>query len=478
MKKLSTKKWSALLIMLTLSVASVFSQSPEKKWAIGLQGGFNQYAGDLGNGIFRFDNQALYGFGGLSLGYNVSEHWDLELGGTYGALGHIESDNPIEANRFLHDMWTVSLTTKYNFFKYDDVKFRPFLHLGVGYAGFLPDDKYSERPRYGVTIFPVGGGVSFKVSPTVSIVLKETFMFSAGDNVELQHGGPYDSYMQHSLGVVFNLGNTKDRDNDGVSDKRDDCPDLFGVVENRGCPSDRDNDGVYDKDDACPDAAGTANGCPDADGDGVADKDDPCPNVAGPVNGCPDADNDGVADKDDECPYSAGTVNGCPDSDGDGVADKDDPCPNAAGTANGCPDGDGDGVADKDDDCPNEKGSAENNGCPEMLGKTIACQFDFNKAIVDQDCHATFEEFATYMKKNPNVKLTITGHTDSKGSDAVNQIFSERRAVAVKNYFVKKLNIPADSIKTQGKGEKEPVASNDTAEGRAKNRRVDLLITK
>lgn len=86
----------------------------------------------------------------------------------------------------------------------------------------------------------------------------------------------------------------KDKDQDGVPNKVDHCPDVAGPLENEGCPwPDTDGDGVIDKDDACPSVAGPAenNGCPwpDTDGDGILDKDDACPSVPGlpEYNGCP-----------------------------------------------------------------------------------------------------------------------------------------------------------------------------------------------
>jgi Ca-activated chloride channel family protein len=115
----------------------------------------------------------------------------------------------------------------------------------------------------------------------------------------------------------------KDKDQDGIKNRHDKCPEIAGPIENKGCPwPDMDSDGVPDKDDSCKEVAGVGenNGCPwpDTDGDGVIDKDDACPTVAGPAenNGCPwpDTDGDGVIDKDDACPTVPGMpeYNGCP----------------------------------------------------------------------------------------------------------------------------------------------------------------------
>ncbi|GAA5083763.1 VWA domain-containing protein [Chryseobacterium ginsengisoli] len=115
----------------------------------------------------------------------------------------------------------------------------------------------------------------------------------------------------------------KDKDQDGIKNSRDKCPEVAGPIENKGCPwPDFDGDGTPDKDDQCKDVAGPIenNGCPfpDTDGDGVIDKDDACPTVAGPAenNGCPwpDTDGDGILDKDDACPTVPGMpeYSGCP----------------------------------------------------------------------------------------------------------------------------------------------------------------------
>jgi len=164
-----------------------------------------------------------------------------------------------------------------------------------------------------------------------------------------------------------------DRDKDGITDSEDDCPDDAGLAEFKGCP-DKDGDKIIDKEDECPEEAGLAEfkGCPDRDGDGIPDKLDDCPDIAGlkEFMGCPDQDGDGIPDKLDDCPDVAGLKEfmGCPDKDGDGLIDKNDQCPDIAGPKenNGCPwpDTDKDGIPDKDDACPEKPGIAELKGCP------------------------------------------------------------------------------------------------------------------
>ena len=258
-------------------------------------------------------------------------------------------------------------------------------------------------------------------------------------------------------------------------------------------------DGVYDKDDACPEVAGLKdfNGCPDADGDNIKDSDDACPNVAGlaALNGCPDTDGDGIADKDDACPTEAGTkaMNGCPDTDEDGIADAQDKCPTEAGPADngGCPwgDKDKDGVLDNVDKCPDVAGVAANNGCPEVkpviTEEATAKLNEFARAIYFNSGRTTFRPGVTgkldlivgIMSEYSKANFNIEGHTDSQGSNTLNQKLSDRRARAVLDYLVKK-GIPSSRLSSVGYGEDYPIASNATRDGRAQNRRVEIKLRK
>jgi len=105
--------------------------------------------------------------------------------------------------------------------------------------------------------------------------------------------------------------------------------------------------------------------------------------------------------------------------------------------------------------------------------------FDFDKANIKREFVPVLDEAAQILKDNPSVRVTIEGHTDSRGSDVYNQRLSERRANAVKQYLTSK-GVAADQLDTVGRGEQEPVAPNttpdgkDNPEGRAMNRRAEL----
>ncbi len=255
---------------------------------------------------------------------------------------------------------------------------------------------------------------------------------------------------------------------------------------------DTDKDGVKDADDACPEIPGLEqfNGCPDSDGDGVKDSQDSCPDMAGlpALNGCPDSDGDGFSDKEDLCPEVAGleAFNGCPDTDGDGVMDSKDACPNEAGLIEnkGCPmkDSDGDGVADDKDLCPNFLGTVANNGCPEVteeVQKEItelarAIYFKTGKATFTDETAIRLEGVSKILSDYTNEKFVIEGHTDSSGSDKVNQKISQKRADAVLNYLIEK-GFPVENITAVGYGESKPIGDNKTSKGKQQNRRVEII---
>lgn len=263
-------------------------------------------------------------------------------------------------------------------------------------------------------------------------------------------------------------------------------------------PRDKDNDGIPDKEDACPDQPGTAatGGCPDRDGDGIADGTDKCPDVAGlaKYNGCPipDQDKDGINDEEDKCPAQAGLAKyqGCPipDSDGDGLNDESDACPDKPGTAefNGCPvpDSDGDGLNDKEDKCPTEAGPKDNEGCPVQVKQEIVEKVNYVAKNVlfrtgsdklTNDSYSVLDELVDVMKKNPELRLTIDGYTDNTGTPQINLALSQKRADAVKKYLVQK-GVDTARIKAVGHGQENPVADNSTEEGRSKNRRVEMKV--
>ncbi|MDF1820140.1 MAG: OmpA family protein [Alcanivoracaceae bacterium] len=164
-------------------------------------------------------------------------------------------------------------------------------------------------------------------------------------------------------------------------------------------------------------------------------------------------------------------------------AQQQQPAPAPAAASNtGSNDGDNDGVSDDRDQCPDTAAGAkvDETGCNEVLTEsirqTLYIQFETGKAAVKQSSYGELEKLATVLREYPDTSLLLEGHTDSQGSAEFNRRLSQQRADAARDVLVNEFNISADRIEAVGRGEDQPIASNDTAEGRAKNRRVETVV--
>lgn len=275
------------------------------------------------------------------------------------------------------------------------------------------------------------------------------------------------------LSYDFGGGRFRDTDGDGVHDRRDLCPATpTGVrVGVDGCRLDEDGDGIWDEDDRCPltppGVSVDRSGCRlDGDGDRVFDEDDRCPatprGVGVDTEGCPlDTDRDRIPDHQDECagtPFGVGVdAVGCRlDEDGDGVWDEDDRCPRTAP-----------GI-DVDDE-----------GCQilfeeeEVVLVLEGVTFETASAELTDDARTILDGIASALVANPEIRVRVSGHTDSIGERAYNVALSQSRAESVAAYLASR-GVAEARMEAQGFGPDEPVATNATSEGRALNRRVEL----
>ena len=406
----------------------------------------------------------------------------------------------------VHDITVLSLTPRY------DGKWFGF-GIPVSYNAFMAKAQQ-----------PVKAGVSLRVGPLI---------FGTNDLISYLGGDFFGTNFYFLLKLPIPYGPPRDRDDDGVSNRKDKCKDVKGTWEFSGCP-DRDFDHVADIFDLCPDVQGLPKyaGCPDSDGDSIPDRDDECIHEKGLpfFKGCPDSDNDSIRDKEDECPYAEGSkeLKGCPDGDADGVADRDDACPTIwglihlkgcpdkdldsipdaddacpeqAGPASnhGCPmtDTDGDGVIDNLDDCPKVAGIPENKGCPavsilnspttqtvemaveekKIIEKAFnSLEFATAKDLIKATSNKGLDELAQLMAAHKkDWKIKLIGHTDNEGKAEKNMALSEMRAKAVKAYLISK-GVLEEQIITEWYGATKPIADNKTPAGRQKNRRVEMKI--
>ncbi len=283
-----------------------------------------------------------------------------------------------------------------------------------------------------------------------------------------------------------------DRDGDGYDDEVDKCPDdpedFDSFEDDDGCP-DKDNDG-----DKVLDAAELVDGrwvSNDKKGETDCRNDPEDFDQFEDEDGCPDPDNDqdGILDEPDECPNDPEDVdnfedeNGCPDADND--SDKIcDPwvegSPNASKYADlckgkdQCPDDPEDYDGDRDDDgCPDLK--AEFDGCSVKIKDKVF--FKFNKSDIDPKSFELLNDVATVINSVPEeLNFRVEGHTDSKGSDKYNKKLSQERSDSVRSYLVGR-GVKSSRLEAVGFGEERPIDSNRTADGRARNRRVEFNVS-
>ena len=484
------KKLLLLFLLIILYASNLSAQSEDKQWNIGLHGGLSTYSGDIGLGFYDFD-QAMYGFGGVTLSRYLGKHFDIFIMGTMGEVGHIEK--PDAVNSFRASMTTGSLNLKWKILN-PEFTVNPYIYVGGGVLVF--PEEYSVTESTTEFALPFGGGLNFRLSGTINLQIQESFFYSQSDEIDGVVNEDNDGFLLHTVGLTFNMGRAKDADQDGVSDKKDKCPETpSGVlVDKVGCPIDTDKDGVADYVDDCISTPGLKElkGCPDRDTDGIADKYDSCPDDKGlpALNGCPDMDADGIADRLDQCPGTKAGYRvdpqGCPlDNDRDGVVNEEDSCMDVAGiiALKGCPDTDGDGVADHVDLCPTKPGTLANKGCPEIAPEDIkkissiasAIYFETGSAKLKKTSNAQLNSLVTIMEKYEAAQLTIEGHTDSQGEDTFNMNLSQKRVDSVKEYLRSK-GVLESRMTATGFGETKPVADNKTSSGRAKNRRVELKV--
>lgn len=323
----------------------------------------------------------------------------------------------------------------------------PYLLIGLGYEDVSDEKLGYDSSAYG----NYGAGVKWKVYKDISFRAELKHMLRVEDGGDELYYGiglsipfgekssrmPAKEVMKEEIAVAAAAVVVPDNDNDGVADNKDRC-----LTTQEGIKVD-------------------ANGCAlDSDGDGVADYTDRC--LSTPAGSAVDA-------------------NGCEkDSDRDGVVDGKDKCSSTpAGAkvdANGCEkDSDNDGVVDSKDKCSSTLAGekVDINGCAAAI--VLEIKFENGSSKIKTADSPKMQEYADFMKSNKAYTILLVGYTDSRGSAKFNQKLSEQRAESVKKDMVSR-GVEASRISTLGKGEENPIADNESAEGRAENRRIEAEL--
>ena len=347
----------------------------------------------------------------------------------------------------------------------------PFLRAGIGMLGI-------SSSALGKDIDPsfnIGGGVKFYINQRAALRLDIVDNIATAVGV----GNARSNNLEVLLGVSLRLGKRQDpapsralidSDLDGLYDPgqrgvipadEDACPQQPGPRENRGCPwIDSDGDGFYDPGqggvpaesvDACPQQPGPreTQGCPliDSDGDTLYDPGQPVP-----------------AAEVDLCPAEPGPreLQGCPDRDKDRIPDRLDKCPDVPETVNQIDDADG---------CPDERPKA----VEKMSGVIAGIYFDVDKDTIKPRSRVTLDRAVKVLTDFPTTRWKIGGHTDSDGAREHNIDLSNPRAASVRQYLIDR-GIDGARLESQGFGPDEPIDTNATKKGKARNRRIEFQL--
>ncbi len=427
-------KKSLLLAALLLSAQTLFASGSLSTLKYGLTSIDNEDGFDFAKHSFRIDAmidrgyivKPRVGFGYISIDESEAE------GGVSGVLQFdVEGVYEVESNYLL----------------------TPYLFAGAGYEYVM-----DSRPNYDSQFYlDAGAGLRYPLSNGINLVteLKVLQMLKSNSN--------QDAEFAFYVGVGM----------------------PFGTIRT---PSDSDRDGVYDYADMCPNSPSGSevnlSGCPikqesllaDSDGDTVPDGVDVCPNTPAGVGvndrGCPvrtavEARAFNVAE-----PTVLGetVVVTPPAVMGEVVSEVVVKKPVVL-----VKDSDKDGVNDSLDQCPNTpKGFTVNSiGCE--LKRNLDVQFEPNSINVTAASKSGIKAFATFLKRYPNANVQIVGYSDTSGNRARNRLISEQRAERVKK-LLSGHGVSVSRMTAIGKGDLNPIATNDTAQGREKNRRVEVEI--
>jgi outer membrane protein OmpA-like peptidoglycan-associated protein/opacity protein-like surface antigen len=451
------------LAILLLIPILVFAQNEEQMGYFGVNFSRIQMMG--GDEASKIGHLAGFNFGYL---FAEKVGFDFSM-----STGSAKPGSDEEGKEYITYLSPVNLSLR--FFLNPDSKLNPYLTAGLGIFNwnvydiadadevFLPLNPDGKRlgGSNNKEIFAVLGlGSMFYISESLALDLGLRYNLITEAETDLSgYNDLHSGIVEGKLGLNLILRCDRDTDGDGIKDKYDKDPenpeDFDGFQDEDGAPDlDNDNDGVLDVNDGAPldpediDNFEDSDGIPDLDNDadGIPDVKDKSPNQP--------EDFDGFQDED-----------GAPDldNDRDGIPDIDDKCPNQAETFNEFEDEDG---------CPDRK--------PEIVFEEKApivlegVTFATSSATLTDGAKEVLDKVVLTMVDYPEIKLEIHGYTDSMGNRDYNVMLSQQRAESVMNYLVE-MGISPERLTAKGFGPDNPVETNETREGRAKNRRIEFI---
>lgn len=421
------------------------------------------------------DHSMINHLGSFVLKYSYSQKLTSEISVGLGWVrprdpdSHFKSDPTAPYRTYLYP-WSVSF--RYNLIHGKWIA--PYIGVGAGLTHWdlrdvSEEDEWMPIPHSGESIHDLKNnltligttGLSLFITPSFGLDLSIRYshlLIQRLDNIGT--GDVNTGLLEARIGLGFYIGGYRDSDGDGIEDKKDGAPkqpeDFDFFQDEDGIPDlDNDNDGIPDEMDQGPNLP--------EDHDGFQD-DDGLPDV--------DNDNDGIEDAEDQCPMQPEDFDGfqdddgCPDpdNDNDGIPDLQDQCPNQAENFNGFED---------DDGCPDEKPETP----LDVIGKPLVLTgvtFATGKADLTENAKIVLNTVIEALRDNPDVRVEIRGYTDDTGSAATNLTLSQRRAESVRNFLIFR-GVDTARMRAIGFGESNPIDTNSTPEGRARNRRIEFV---
>ena len=381
----------------------------------------------------------------FTFGRELTENLTIE-----GLLGYSDIEGYVDPGEAYPDQQHLDIGVNILAFYDREKAFAPYALVGLGYLGVKLDpggDDSGATATAGLGLRQRFGDSPWSLRVEARVRRQFEGQFALGGS------GPLNDIIG-TIGVQYDFGHRltisepdkpADSDSDGVLDMWDECPNTSPGVEvtSRGCE-------IMDMD-------------RDDDGDRVPNRLDDCPNTpAGAAvgrRGCAlDSDNDGVPTDRDRCPASRPGAEvdqfGCEsDSDSDGVLNQYDRCPDSA---------------------PGVR--VDIRGCE--ISDVISLpgvNFTTGSDLLEPGAENILRDAAATLNKHPNLKVEVAGHTDNVGNMDSNLGLSDRRAKTVLDYLVK-FGVDPARLTFRGYGDMDPIADNNTAEGRATNRRVELRV--
>ncbi|MBR9978588.1 MAG: OmpA family protein [Bacteroidetes bacterium] len=463
-----------------------FSRPQKLGFGAGLS--LNRYAGDLQDGSNFPGAETDWGIGGnIHLLWRFADAGDfatLHLLGrfAYSPVSSSHSGRPQLSYEYSDDLLHFIAGLQMQFFPEYDL--RPYAYAGFGFLSFSPTlsppnfAKNSTGDVSGTMTLPLGVGLTWTISERLDFFAEFMKTLTFTDEMDNWVSEDNDNYNMVTFGLTFYLDDRKEAVQPAAP---------VAVV-----PKDSDGDGLTDEDETSIYNTDPFN--PDTDGDGLSDGDevlihktDPTLrdtdydsltdgeeiNTYGTDPLVKDTDGDGLVDGEEVLTYGTDPLN--PDTDGDGLTDGDEV--HIYGTDPLNPDTDGDGVND---------GREVRDGTDPLVVDVLKIEesgdvvleginFETNSAVITPDSETILRMALNTLRTNPDLRVEIQGHTDDVGGRNMNQDLSERRANAVREYFIER-GIDGDRMTARGYGLDQPLVPNDSPENRQRNRRIQFRV--